>query len=124
MIKFYVAAPYEKKPEAALMRDFLQREGFKNTSDWIDKVDPQTAAAAERDLRNVLESDVVILMSFEEFRNKGTGGRHVETGYAIALNIPVLLIGPKTNIFHELPSVRNIKFQDLLGTLVKMKPHD
>jgi hypothetical protein len=57
----------------------------------------------------VAESDLVILVTWPTAQSLAmgrdlggnSGGRHVETGVALALDIPVLVWGEAENIFHR-----------------------
>jgi hypothetical protein len=55
----------------------------------------------------VLAADV--LMAFTEFPGqtpgRARGGRHVEFGIAFAKEKRLMIVGPRENIFHWLPSV-------------------
>jgi nucleoside 2-deoxyribosyltransferase len=82
------------------------------------------------DLADIRRADVMLLINKEEWENKGTGGRHFETGYAIAHQIPVLIYGKRSHAlqYHELiytvpegSSVRHILDQ-LWWMNAKIKP--
>ena len=53
-----------------------------------------------RDLVELNGCQALVLFNPPEMRDKGTGGRHVETGYAIARAIPIILIGEPSNAVH------------------------
>jgi hypothetical protein len=54
------------------------------------------------DLQDVLNAHAVVAINPEEYRNSGTGGRHVELGYAIAHSIPVFILGCRSHVFHDM----------------------
>jgi hypothetical protein len=100
-------------------RTQLASWGHAVTSRWIDpaesasdectpeqmNADPESCAPhASVDLADVSQSDALIC--FTEWPSS-TGGRHVEFGYALALGIRIVMIGPREHIFHTLPQVEH-----------------
>jgi len=114
-MKVYIAAPYPCKEDARLVRTFLETHGINCTSQWIDEEDGEDSAErAQKDLDDVNEAHVFIALNFLEWEQRGTGGRHVEFGYAIG-TMPIILIGKRSNVFHHLPEIKVVeKIQDAL----------
>lgn len=123
-MKIYLAARYSRNPEMRGVRDVLEALGHEVTSRWIDHHDgallESVATAAlnsdpasvrhygQHDLEDLIASDIVI--SFTSTDGGGKGGRHVEFGYALALNKRVIVVGPRENVFHTLSDVEH--YQD------------
>lgn len=107
--RLYIAAPFSLIVSARLLANRLRQEGFEITSMWLSE-DPTTtdhsqAANEQRartDLWDIARADAFVLINPEEFRNSGTGGRHVETGCAMMLHMPIFVLGVTTNVFHSL----------------------
>jgi nucleoside 2-deoxyribosyltransferase len=118
--KVYIAAPSQLQLKCRSVKRSLELHGHKVTSRWIDHNDLYSPsfevqqAGAIVDLEDVAEADILLAFNPDEFRNSGTGGRHVELGYAIALKKPILLIGERTNVFHYHPLVTFIPDGDFL----------
>lgn len=102
----YIAAPSQMIGEAAVLRNLLHDSGFDCTSSWIlDGLSGDTSETAEMDLADVARADVLVALNPSLWKDKGTGGRHVEMGYALALKKPVLLLGVRSNVFHYMDGV-------------------
>lgn len=106
--KVYIAAPFPLLKDAVQLRAQLAVVGIESTARWIDlnqKAEGQTAIEyAQHDLDDVRAAHAVVLINPPMFANKGTGGRHVEIGYALGIGHPFFFVmGVKSNIFHELP---------------------
>lgn len=74
------------------------------------------------DLEDVLQAD--ILVAFTEMPRTGNsrGGRHVELGIAIGAGIPVMVVGPRENVFCHLPHVRHFEtWPDCLDVLTQSR---
>lgn len=79
--------------------------------------DDERAAIALMDEEDVRGVDALILIAEAEGRTV-PGGKHVETGMAIALKKSVFVMGRRENIFHWHPLVRTVATTDeLLGFL-------
>jgi len=106
-MKVYIAAPYSMRLfEATDIRTALVRAGHQVTSRWI--VDPQGESSnryALEDLDDVAAADVLLAYNPEGWMDRGTGGRHIEFGYALALDKRIIMIGPRVNIFHYLDCI-------------------
>lgn len=99
----YIAAPYPMRDEALVLMFLLKDNGIGCTSSWLTEVaEDDSDDAARRDLADVARADAFVAMNPERYRNAGTGGRHVEYGYAFALAKPILLFGVVSNVFHRL----------------------
>lgn len=99
----YIAAPYQMREEALVLMFLLKDEGIGCTSSWLtEAAEDDSDEAARRDLADIDRCDAFVAMNPERFRNAGTGGRHVEYGYAFALGKPILLFGVVSNVFHRL----------------------
>ena len=121
MTAYYLAARFNRHPEMRGARDVLVAMGHTVTSRWIDQhggdqlesaatavlnSDPDSVAHfALHDLEDISYADALI--SFTSADGGGRGGRHVEHGYALGLDKPVIVIGPRENIFHALPEVQH-----------------
>ncbi len=89
----------------------LARAGHQVTSRWIDQRQDATdtaeaAAVARRDIADIEIADTLI--AFSETPRSGVstrGGRHIETGIAIALRKRVIVVGPRENVFCSLPEI-------------------
>lgn len=119
MTAYYLAARFSRHDEMRGVRDVLSALGHTVTSRWIDlhggdqlesaaaealNTDPGSVAQfGEHDLYDIGNADV--LLSFTSADGGGKGGRHVEHGYALGLGKPVVVIGPRENIFHTLPYI-------------------
>lgn len=92
----------------------LEAAGHVITSRWLKAPDEMSDAFAREDLADVARADLLLAYHPGGWHDKGTGGRHVEFGYALALGKQVVLLGKRTNIFHHLACVRVIdRLEDL-----------
>lgn len=118
---FYICARFGRQAEARLFSKKLEMLGHTITSTWVDQVelemyrdsDPRVwERAAVKDVHEVMESDALIYLSEVEENEWGRGGRHVEFGVALGLEIPIFVIGPKENLFHFCPRVQHFETQE------------
>lgn len=117
MTRAYLAARYSRREELLRYRRELQQLGVQVTSRWLngDHQIPddvlETADAvrfAREDVEDLYASDIVISFTEQPRIPSATrGGRHVEFGLALALNKQCIVVGPRENVFHWLPSVRH-----------------
>lgn len=120
-MKIYIAAASYRQREARNAYRKLQRRGFDVNSSWVFKKSlgaiETFSYEARRDLEQVAEADVVVTFTENPKKSKyTTGGRHVECGYALAKGKELLVVGPKENVFHYLPEVKQF---DTLGEVIE-----
>ena len=108
-MKVYVAAPWSTRDAAIAVMHWLESQGHYVTSRWLRQLDDEGPMAAADDLADVTAADLLLALSPEAYRNIGTGGRHVELGYALALGKQIVLVGARTNVSHHLDCVRVIE---------------
>jgi hypothetical protein len=111
-MKVYLASRYGRHPEMQEVAASLAEYGWQVTSRWIkgdhdlsDSLEEGERFAIE-DFEDITKSDVVI--NFTEDKNvkgRNRGGRHVEFGIGLALNLRIIVIGPRENVFHYLPTI-------------------
>ena len=104
-MKIYIAAPYPVRDDAIKAMLILEAAGHEVTSGWLRAPNELGDEWARKDLEDVAAAEVLLALNATEWENAGTGGRHVELGYALALNKRVVLIGNRSNIFHYLNMV-------------------
>lgn len=104
-MKAYIAAPYPERDVAIIVMQQLEAGGIEVTSTWLRRLDQLTNSDARKDLVDVERADVLVALNPHGWEKKGTGGRHVEFGYALALGKPIVLVGKRSNIFHYLDIV-------------------
>lgn len=122
----YLAAPWRHRLRAKGVADQLRAGGHQIISRWHDewalKSDigvafEELAAEAAMDLADVRASDVVLQLNWDG----STGGMFVEQGYAMALKIPIVVVGPHSNVFHHLPGVHVVtSLEAALNVLAKL----
>lgn len=119
-MKAYLAAPYAARAQVREFAAQLTRIGYTVTSSWLGETheiaagtvgaatavgDDEVAAHARADLADIDRSDLLVLITESVADLVGgtatSGGRHVETGYAVALSKPVLVVGDPENVFHR-----------------------
>jgi nucleoside 2-deoxyribosyltransferase len=115
-MKVYLASWFSSKDERKKQAEELNALGIRVTSRWLDETakpdsnmnefdDKYLRDTAILDVEDIIDSNVFVLFTVDP--NDGPcyrrGGRHWETGYAYALEKPILIVGPKENIFHHLP---------------------
>lgn len=121
-MRAYLAAPYAARDEVRQTYLYaLDAARIECTSTWLHEAhkinDGTTGAAtalsdaeamghAVQDLRDVSGSDALVLLTAKHCGCEGGGGRHVEVGYALAREIPVVVVGEPENVFHRLGAPR------------------
>lgn len=75
---------------------------------------PQAAAPLREkfaldDFEDVLAADILIAFTEVPRTSNSRGGRHVELGIALGAGIPVVVIGPRENVFCHLPQVQHFE---------------
>jgi len=87
----------------------LELRGHEITSRWLKAPDEMNDNYAREDLQDVADAEMLLALHPDGWEDRGTGGRHVEFGYALALGKQVVLVGKRSNIFHHLDCVRVIE---------------
>ncbi len=67
------------------------------------------AKFAQDDWEDVCSAGLVISFTEQPRSSASRGGRHVEFGIALGKGTPVMIVGPRENIFHWLPNVRHFE---------------
>jgi nucleoside 2-deoxyribosyltransferase len=133
-MKVYLAGAFERREEMREVRNRLNAFGYTVTSRWIDILDDVNPIGAAdlkdevglmrandfaiADLHDVYDADLVIM-----FSGGGRGGRHIEFGYAVALDKELIIVGERENVFHALsgvvcvPTVDDL-YRHLVGAVV------
>ena len=112
----YIAAPWPLRSEAQALCAQLREAGVAVRATWLDReLDELPGALA--DLADITLADALVLLNPEEYRDSGTGGRHVETGYALALGRKVFILGVRSNGFHALADDAASGVEELVGQL-------
>lgn len=120
MLRVYLAAPFELQEMAARIAAFLATEhGIGCTSRWLTAGGVDSDEWARYCLADVGRCDVFVVINPEAFRKTGTGGRHVEFGYALALRKPVVIVGEQTNLFHTLAEIETVSGGESLVDAVR-----
>jgi hypothetical protein len=145
-MKVYVAAPYAARDHVrelfASWYDTESDNGWLDlTSGWLqdsnalhkgtldatpDHSDELVRFRVGRDFSHIEQADALLLLTGRWVLDQGwvtdisqttSGGRHVETGCAIALGIPVIVIGQPENVFHRAACVVVPDFQTAIRHL-------
>lgn len=123
MAAIYVAGSYARRDELKVRAGELVLAGHRVTSRWLqgnDELDKQDQI--DMDLVDLLAADTVLSFTSPDGQYN-TGGRHVEFGYALALNHTgadrrLILVGWPENIFHHDSEVESFPtFEEALATL-------
>lgn len=107
-MRIYVAGPWAHRHTAKDAAQTLREAGHEIVSRWhdiwadADTTDPlMLEQEAVLDLQDVDASNVVVVLNIEK-----SEGKALEQGFALALGIPVVVVGARSNVFHYLPQVR------------------
>lgn len=125
-MKIYLAAASYRQKEIRNNHRKLERRGYEVVSSWVFMKSLGDVAKfpreAKRDLTQVDEADLVITFTEDpKIKKYTTGGRHIETGYAIAKNKKILIVGPRENVFHYLGYPQFDSFKEVLAYLGNAK---
>lgn len=150
ILRAYLAAPYAAREQVRGYALDLVNVGVDVTASWLDEtgeinagttgsapgLDPaEVARHAATDLDDIERCDVLVLFTAASLgmtpADAASGGRHVETGYALAKGIPVIVVGEPENVFHQLEKGINLKLdsytkedaQESLISLITLLDH-
>jgi nucleoside 2-deoxyribosyltransferase len=130
-MKVYLAAKYSMKEDMQHVAAIFKSKGIGITSSWLNEPHSPSSTLADvdvkhlrkfalQDIEDIKAADAVVLFSIDPLIPTVRGGRHVETGIAIALGKPLFIIGPEENVFHFLPQVTHFTtISALLSTLAE-----
>lgn len=129
----YLAARYSRHPEMQKYAALLRQAGHDVTSRWIlgdhelrseghSDADEWAVRWATEDLADLVAADAIV--SFTEgpgeVAGRARGGRHVEHGFALAVDKINFVVGYRENVFHHLPQVNFIPLgPDPIAELVR-----
>ena len=113
----------------------LRAEGIEVLSAWTELDCPSsdgfTGIATERralqammDVQQLVGSNVLVSFS-DAAAADPRGGKHVETGIALALGKRILLVGSAENVFHNLPDVEHLSdWPGCLARILELRESD
>jgi nucleoside 2-deoxyribosyltransferase len=122
-MKVYLANFFSKKAQMKACADELSEKGIEVTARWHNETVPHSAQLSDlsdeyhqqiavADLADIYAADVLVLFTAEEkdyskipAKSLARGGRHFESGFALAANKTLIICGPRENVFHYLPQV-------------------
>lgn len=128
-MKIYLAAPYAARDILKDDLAFWADHGHEVTCGWVKGTRPletasfgisahstqeEVEAHTQMDFDDIDAADALVLYTSEYLtaragwgnteaseKNLHSGGRHVETGYALAKGKPVIVVGPLENVFQR-----------------------
>lgn len=99
-MRIYLAGRYTAMRRLKAQAELLERLGHNVKIDcvWLTGVHDDTAPleCAVNDLADLRKSDLVLVYTLEA---GARGGLYVELGVALERGIPVIVVGPYTNVF-------------------------
>ena len=116
MIRVYLAGPLPYQDELRRARyDFHQKRNlFLVTSRWLDldlneaRSDNIRANLAAHNYTDIDQSNILVVYNPIGYNNVGTGGRHIEVGYAIGKKIPVVSFGQPITLMYLHPLITQL----------------
>lgn len=130
MITAYLASRSEDRLHIQNIARSLRRKDIVMTSRWLRyggmahqhldemKFVDAMAMVAINDLSDIDDADLVVVFSPKNALKVGTGGRHVEFGYAYGIGKPIVLVGKHGNAFHYLPRIYYVEKEKDLGSFI------
>lgn len=142
--RIYIAAPFAARVIAASIANELEEAGHEVTSTWLNgtrgiseetvgispsSTDEEVEAHAQGDLNDIDRSDDVLhltgnyVSSQYDFPTEWlhTGGRHVESGYALARGKAVHILGDPENVFARAFAFRHDSVEDFISFLQEVR---
>jgi hypothetical protein len=147
-VRIYLAARYTRRLELCGYREQLRALGHTVDARWLngshqldDKGMPigehgealfesgspqapdhlrQKFAVDDRD--DVLAADKLIAFTEQPRSGNSRGGRHVELGLALGAGIPVIVVGPRENVFTWLPEIEHYDTWDECFVAIAGRP--
>jgi hypothetical protein len=116
-LQVYLAGRSEDVDAVRTLRERLAAVGIGCTAGWLVKFDESERIGALRCLVDIARADALVLVNLSQVHRSGTGGRHVETGIALTLGKPVIVLGDRENVFHHLGAVRCVPVSAGIGGL-------
>jgi nucleoside 2-deoxyribosyltransferase len=127
-VRVYLAASFSRQSEMRVIALRLEMAGVCVTSRWLHENQGMKHGNAREkfmrecaftDLQDVRDADMLVRFTDDLIPSTipsylGTGARHFETGYALALGKPIVVVGGRQNVFDFLPNVVHIKDADAL----------
>jgi hypothetical protein len=101
MSKIYIAARYAVRESLHPWAQILSTQ-HDIVSSWLTRPEEEAEEAANVDVAEVRNADVLILVADA---SGGNGGRHTEFGMALVLDQRLIVVGQRENIFHSLHDV-------------------
>jgi hypothetical protein len=109
-MKLCLAARSKRRAELEDLARSIEQLGHTVISRWLTGYGQENDATArfdaQYDLNDIVVADALVLFT-EAPEGTGSlrGGRHVEFGYALHAGKALFIVGPRENVFHELPEV-------------------
>lgn len=108
-MKIYLAAQFKEQKLMREWRKLLRQNGHYVTSRWLEvseTTEKESASVeAAKDLHDIHASEIVISHTINRGDLFTGGGRHIEFGFALALEKKLINVGGYESVFHQLPQV-------------------
>jgi len=116
------------------VRDRIETsDGYEVVARWIDQEDQDEGLGADvltenphlgtpyaqKDMEDIDKAGIVVL--FTSGNGGGRGGYHTELGLALARDIPIMIVGPRENVFHTLSQITRVSTIDELMTVLSSR---
>jgi len=135
MNRFYLAASFTRREEAVAVARKIEEltrenknENWVCVSSWlqqtegypkdINTIPPYIGAA---DFAELACADFLVTLTGDK---TSRGGRHTELGFAIARGLPVILVGPREQVFHTLHAVNVFDTTDAFYAYLQRRVHN
>jgi nucleoside 2-deoxyribosyltransferase len=114
---YYLAAKYAYRTRAQMVAHHITKAGHQVCATWLIDLHDGTSQEAQAsyaalDLRDIEQADTLVLLQFPCADPEPSTGRHIEYGYALAKGKAIILVGPRTSVFHWLPFVQHFSTLD------------
>lgn len=120
-MRVYISGLWESRERIARWGPIFRAAGHEVTSSWLEEGGVgrgcdilQEQMTSGKDIQEIASSDLLVVDTFDV---DAYGGREVEVGIALALHIPVVVVGPRRNIFHSLAIRRLSSWNAVLSFL-------
>ena len=119
--KLFVAAAWSRRGEVQRIKGILEDLGFECTNRWQDLSDDYDAReSALLNLHDLHRSEILVLLTDSD---STTGGYHVEFGLCMARRMPIILVGPRQNIYHHLDLVDRVDTVEHIVQMLDMREY-